>query len=72
MSIGPVALGEVEVRQPLDLPKNPPQEKATPGPGSKPATASPGCAPFLTLIPSCYHRGNFEELLEGHADRGPG
>jgi len=35
MSIEPVAVREVEARQPLDLPKNPLQEKATPGPGSK-------------------------------------
>ena len=35
MSIEPVALGEIEARQPLDLPKNPLQKKATPDPGSK-------------------------------------
>jgi len=35
MSVEPVVLGEVEARQPLDLPKHPPQEKPTPGPGSK-------------------------------------
>jgi integrase/recombinase XerD len=35
MSIEPVAVGEVEARQPLDLPKNPLQDKAIPVPGSK-------------------------------------
>jgi integrase/recombinase XerD len=35
MSIEPVAVGEVEARQPLDLPKHLPQEKPTLGSGSK-------------------------------------
>jgi integrase/recombinase XerD len=35
MTMEPTALEKVEARQPLDLPKNPPQDKAIPVPGSK-------------------------------------